>query len=134
MLKDQATICRSSEQGIKDHLNENLKKYVHERIQADQLLLKDWTKNMVAEQVQTSQSSLRELFNKQLNDVKRMFTVPGVIGAEVKGQVNTCRYSDFKEFVTGINETSLKRGVEGLRVTQLLKQTESKMLALDAEL
>ena len=79
-IREQADVCRASEQGIKDHLDKNLKDYVNKQLKEDQVLLKDWTKHIVADQVRLSQTQLREWFNRQLNDVKRLFFVPGFIG------------------------------------------------------
>ena len=60
---------------------------MQERISADQLLLKDWAKHMVADQVRASQNQLREWFTRQLNDVKRLFFVPGIIGDKLPTRV-----------------------------------------------
>ena len=99
-------MCRASEQGIKDNLNENLKTFVDARIKEEQILLKDWTKHIVADQVRVSQNDLREWFNKQLNAVKRQFIVPGVID-------DNGTYSDFKDFVNKITKSKSEKEAEG---------------------
>ena len=80
----------------------------------ESILLKDWVKHQVSDQVQQAQAVQRSLFTKQVNEIKKMFNVPGIIGDPTDSEVTNlgverCEYKDYKSFIEYVHQADTDR-------------------------
>ena len=79
-----------------------MKNYFTEKMREEQTAMKAWVKDMTNNLIKTATTEQAVWYNGQLGEVKRMFNVPGFIGA-----AGDNHYQSHANFVKSVHEHKL---------------------------